>query len=102
MNNNVERIGAMVIMPLIDIVRIPRERLTEIINEQLARELSHFIINNMELLPISYRKNIDANTGNQEHTIKINLISNEELKRLRKIESEYMTYNNLKQSEVER
>ena len=88
MKKELEQIQSRMFISIRDIVSIPKDKLQDVINNQLVRGLSEVIINEMETLPVTYIKETDLNTGGEVHKIKINIISDEELKRLHSIEDE--------------
>lgn len=89
MNKDYSQLFAQFILSMSDQLNMPDERKKEIIRNQLSRELAQYINNNMGELPINYNKVIDRSTGSESYTIRINLISDEELRRLRDIESQF-------------
>jgi hypothetical protein len=81
-------------IPLIDRTRIPKEAKERIVKNNLARELSEYIIENTDKVPVYFTERIIPETGAEEHRLRINIISDDELRRLRDIEREFNNYNN--------
>ena len=68
---------------------IPKERLLSIVKEKLVYHLSKEILENLESLPIEYLISEDVCADAETHMIRVNLISNKELRRIREIEKMY-------------
>ena len=86
MKKELEQISSRMFISMQDILHMPKEELQEIVNRQLVRGLAEVIIDEMETLPVTYIKETEVNTGGEVHKIRINIISDEELKRLHSIE----------------
>lgn len=86
MKKELEQISSRMVISMLDMINIPKEKLQEIINRQLVRGLTDVIINEMEILPVTYIKETEINTGGEVHKIRINIISDYELRRLHNIE----------------
>ena len=67
-----------------DIRRMPAERKKDIIYNQLARGIADVIMKEMESLPVTCKT--DTDTGSEIHRLKINIISDKELERLKSCE----------------
>ena len=68
-----------------------KKHLEEIVNNGLARHLSNFIVKNIDSLPVEKTQETIPVISSTEHRIKINVISNEEIKRLSKIEHRHLS-----------
>lgn len=80
---NIERIGAMYILSKSEpaLTKLTKEQLEQSVKTKLAEGLANEIISNIENLPVEYRQ---INAENETtYMLKINLISNEELQRLK-------------------
>lgn len=71
-----------------DMATVPTHELETYKRRELAYKLIDHILKNYESLPIEHKIDIE-HLPEQTHSIKINLISNEELKRLKEIERRY-------------
>jgi hypothetical protein len=92
MYNPIEKIFAIIKITPEDISSIPKNELESIIKHKLARILSEYIVEHMEELPVVLEKAPQISTffdHGEIHEIRVNLISDEELKRLKNIEYEY-------------
>lgn len=74
-----------------DIKNVPRDKLVNYTKRDLAYGLADTILKNHKTLPIQHKIEIENTTylPDRTHIIKINLISDEELKRLKEIERRY-------------
>jgi len=88
MRKELERIQSRTVISMQDLDNMPKDRMQEIVNNQLVRGLTEVMINEMETLPVTYIRETDRNTGGEIHRIRINIISDAELKRLHHIEAE--------------
>lgn len=86
---DIEQICSEYVVDMCDIVKISKEDLDYMIKRNLAKELSEFIFNNIEILPINYTVKNDDKKAEYIYKVKMNVISDKELKRLRKIEHMY-------------
>ena len=87
-NDEIKIVYSYANISLRDIANIPKARLQEITNNQLARDLAQYIVEHIDELPVTYRKKLDVDLDSEEHRICINIISDKELKRLRDIEED--------------
>ena len=90
MKKEIEKITAEMKLGMNEIFRIPQERHKEIITRELSQAVAETIINNIQDLPVEYMHRTDEMTGGEIYRLKFNIISNNELKRLRLIEKEYI------------
>ena len=86
MDKNIEKISSSMFISMHDMITIPKFKLKEIVNGQLAQGLAYYITNHMDELPAYHTVDTDPNTGQEEHRVRINIISDSELKRLKDIE----------------
>jgi len=84
MKKELEQINSRMFISINDLNTISKDTLQDIVSRQLARGLADVIVNEMEILPVTYIKERDPNTGGENHRIRINIISDGELKRLQK------------------
>lgn len=80
---NIERIGAMYMLSKNEpaLTKLTKEQLEQLVKTKLAEGLANEIIKNIENLPVEYRQ---INAENETtYMLKINLISSEELQRLK-------------------
>lgn len=91
MSKEIEQIFAIVSINELAKTNIPEEILENKIKKDLVYEISKQIIVHWDELPINYTKRCEEspNIFMEEHRIQLNIISNEELRRLRKIEQDY-------------
>lgn len=94
-DKNIDKICSTYIVSDSDKMKIPKDALDRITKNQLAQNIANFIVENLDGLPIKYEIKHDyiINPSAEKHTIKMNLISDDELRRLKEIE--YM-YNDLR------
>lgn len=91
MSNQVTQVFATTSISFFDMMEMPKDKLTYTTRENLIRGLSSHIIEHIEDLPVAYSRECEFNTysnGVERITIRVNLISDEELTRLRSIENE--------------
>lgn len=81
-----ETVYAAKSMTLLDITRIPNEKLEEITRRELTHILANFILENLDELPVMREEREDPERGGRETRIRVNLISDKEYKRLKEIE----------------
>lgn len=93
---DIKQVCAGTIINDYEISRIPKEKFNEIIRYRLAHEIAQFIIKNMDELPSNYKKESDHNSNfySERHTVRFNIISDEEILRLQQIEREYYVLTN--------
>lgn len=74
-----------------DIINMQSDQLEAYRRRELAYRLSEFILKNYETLPIEHKVEFDniAHSPDQTHTIRVNIISDKELSRLKRIECAY-------------
>lgn len=65
---------------------IPEEDLRELVTHELITKLAKYIIDNMDELPIEYKKEtVNDPFHYEKHSISVNIISDDELSRLRQL-----------------
>jgi F0F1-type ATP synthase delta subunit len=69
--------------------KVPEEVIERRIKSDLANGLAHFIVDNMEKIPSETRRSYNHKNDEEEIIMEINIISDEELRRLRQIEIDY-------------
>jgi len=83
MKKETKKIISEVRISMDDIRRMPAERKKDIIYNQLARGIADVIMKEMGSLPVTYKYKTDTDTGDEIHRLKINIISDKELERLK-------------------
>lgn len=86
MNKNFETLYAARTTTLSEIIRIPNEKLKEITECDLINFLANFMLENLDKLPAIIEKREIQETGSVENILRINLISDDEYRRLIEIE----------------
>jgi len=86
MKKEIEKITSEMALSMSEILSIPQEKHAEIINRQLSHGIAETIINNIQDLPVKYTHRTDEMTGEEIYRLRFNIISDDELKRLRLIE----------------
>lgn len=76
-------------LSLNELVNIPKEHQKDIIKRDLGREIGNYIVNNTDKIPNYTRTETIKTDGSEEHIIRINIISDEEYRRLKEIEHMY-------------
>jgi hypothetical protein len=69
-----------------EMIRVPEEVIGRKINNELARGIAHYIMDNTEKIPMTIEKRQLIERDGEEHILRLNIISDEELRRLRQIE----------------
>ena len=90
MKKEIEKIMSETTLTMHELFSIPKERHNEIVNRNLSHGIAETIINNIQDLPVEYMHRTDEITGNEIYRLKVNIISDDELKRLRLIEKAYI------------
>lgn len=90
-NKHIERVYSTHVVSGSDKMKIPKDVLDKIVKNQLAQGIANLIVDGLDNLPISYTIEYDdiTNSPAERHAIKMNLISDDELKRLKKVECMY-------------
>ena len=91
MARDLERIGSSMSLSLSELISIQKKQ-QGIVNRDLAQGISYYITNHMDELPCQYIVERDSN-GGEYHQVRINIISDKELFRLRDIERQVSYYN---------
>jgi len=90
MKKDIEQITSEMALSMMDLIRIPQERQNEIITRELSLGIAETIIDNFETLPSEYTYRTEEITGEKIYRLKFNVISTNELDRLRLIEKQYI------------
>ena len=90
MIRNVETVFSTTVVSSYEMSGIPREQIDGHVNEHLSHCLAEHIMKNIKELPVNYKMEIDPRMGDEIHTLKVNIISTEELLRLRDVENSYL------------
>ena len=93
MKKEIEKITSEMTLSMNEIFKIPQIRHEEIITRELSHLAAETIINNFKNLPVEYKHRTDKITGGEIYRLEFNIISNDELKRLRLIEKKYINDN---------
>jgi hypothetical protein len=93
-NKDFEQVFAVTTVDQQTMLRISKYELQKKTKRELAHWIANFIIEHMSELPATYKveKENTHFQGAEEHTLHLNLISDEEIKRLRHIEHMYNTH----------
>jgi len=87
--SDIEILTSNMFISIDELIDIPAAKLKEIINKELSFKIADVLMKEIDNLPVVYSKETDSNSGGEVHRLRLNIISNEELKRLRTIERDY-------------
>jgi len=81
-------VTSQVVFSMMDMFTIPNGKLKGYVNRRLMGCVAETLTNNLKDIPVIFTNETDIDTGNEIYEMRFNLISNEEIKRLRKMEIE--------------